>query len=264
MSWMKMREEKKIDSQKNQQIEETKDRIRRGNEIHLEETAFLVKELGIAGIGSGFELGEIPHITKIETKEEHKEMNLASTIYRLWGDAGCCYKYRRFRACAILLACLVEAVICFELTKRKIPYDTRWTLGNLINYCKGNKVKGFSPPKEIEKIFSKVIEDAKEINKLRIEAVHFKSEKEKSEDVEKWDELVPLEKFKSPPIKVSKSGWISGDDATLSLVLVSTGYKPFIVYKFKRMAEKTYRHTQNILKNLYGLKFVFGKKWNYE
>jgi len=182
------------------QIKEIKERIKRINDIHLEEEAFLVKELGGFGTGSGFELGgRFSEITKAETDEEYKEVSLEQAIYYLWNDAGVCYIKMRFRACVILLACLVEALICLELTKRKIPYDTKWTLGDLINYCKGNKTKGILPPEEIKKSFANIIKDLEIINKLRIEAVHLKLEKERPKEVDKWDELVPLEKIQISP-----------------------------------------------------------------
>jgi hypothetical protein len=242
----------------NNQVEKLKEMIRKGNDIHLEEEAFLVNELGGFGTGSGFELGgQVSEISKAETNEEYKEMNLAHTIYLLWGDAGVSYKNRRFRACTILLACLVEATICLELTKRKIFYETKWTLGELINYCKGNKTWGILPPKGIKKTFNNIIEDLENINKLRIEAVHLKLEKEKPKEVSKWDELAPLEKFTSPPVKI-EGGWISGDDVIVHMVRTLTGgWKNYIVYPYKKMAMKAYHHTQNILRTLYRLQFNF-------
>ena len=220
-------------------IEEIKERIKRINEIHLEEEAFLVRELGGFGTGSDFELGRLLPNIEAETEKEYKEMNLDFTINILWEDAGICYINRRFRTCTILLACLVEALICLELTKREISYNTKMTLGQLINYCKGKK------------ILTSVIEDIEEINKLRIEAVHLKSEKEKPEEVGKWDELVPVGKFKHPPVKIGSM--LSENDAT---VCIQSG-KCYVVYKYKKMAMKAYYHTQNILATLYGLKFNF-------
>jgi hypothetical protein len=48
-----------------QQIEE---RINKEMEIHLEETARLVEELGGYGTGSGFEIGNIPSPQKLVQK----------------------------------------------------------------------------------------------------------------------------------------------------------------------------------------------------
>lgn len=242
----------------NNQIEKIKEMIKRGNDIHLEEEAFLVNELGGFGTGSGFELGgKVSDVIRAETDEEYKEMALDRAIHYLWGDAGVCYKKRRFRACTILLACLVEAVICLELSKRRIFYNPKWTLGELINYCKGNNTWGISPPKDIKKAFTDIIKDLESVNRLRIEAVHLKLEKERPKEASKWDELVPIEKFVSPPVKI-EGGWTSGDDVTLHAVRTLTGrWKNYIVYRYKKMAMKAYHHAQNILRTLYRLKFNF-------
>jgi len=234
------------------EIEEIKKYIKEMNEFHLEEEALLAKELGGFGVGSGFELGNIPHPIRAEKKEEYKQLYLADSIKHLWSDAAICYVKRRFRACVILLACLIEALICLELMRKEVPFDSNWTLGQLIKFCKGKKIGRYTPPKEIKKLFANVIKDLKQINKLRIGAVHLKPEKEASMKIDKWDELVPLEKFKCPPVKMGEE-WISGDD----VMIVDVKGRMYICYRYKNMAMKAYNHVQNILKSLYKIDFKF-------
>ncbi len=248
-----------MENTKENQIEEIKERIKTGNEIHLEETVFLVKELGAAGIGSGFELGGIPCPIKAETENEYKELFLFKAIHWFWEDAASCYKNRRFRACTILLACMLEAIICFELKRRNIFYDPKWTLGELINYCRGETIRKVTPPQEVKKIFSNIIKGAEKINEFRIKAIHLTLEKGSPKEIEKWHDKTPIEKFKSPPATI-RNGYITGDDAIISTVFTPNGPKSFIIYKFKKMAMEMYTHMQNILKVLYGLEFRFSFK----
>ena len=233
-------------SEKNE-LEQIKEYIKKSNEIHLEETAYLVQELGGFGIGSGFELANIPFPKKAETEKEYKELALSDSICQFWRDAGVSFKNRRFRACTILLACLIEAVIYLELSRRKKSYPQNSTLGQLIAYC------------EKEKILLEILNEIKSVNKLRNIAIHLIYEKKTPEKLlqsEIFDEIVPLEKFKDPPAKVKmKPGYIEavGDDVDLILFPNQA-----IRYRYKKLAKAMYNHVQSILKTLYGMKFNFG------
>lgn len=223
-------------------LEKVMEEIRVGDEIHLEERARLLMEIGGYGLG-GIELGTISLGGKIETHEEYEKAALESVIGELWQDAGVCYINHRFRACVILLACLIEAVLSLELIKKGDVNGKDWTLGTLITYCRKNKI-----------VSGNIIKAAKEINDLRIIAVHLKIERdepEKAFEHSDMDETVPLETFKKPPVMIHKNGSISGDDVLITFGIKGSG----IVYKFKKAAMKSYKHVKDILRSLYGLRF---------
>jgi len=179
----------------------------------------------------------------------------------LWSDAFVCYVERRFRACVILLGCLVEATLSLELEKRRVKKPSasfldrlfrlhrealgieRFTLGRLIEYCYGNKV-----------ISREVYGAAKEINALRNMAVHLKMEREKPlksiETTPDIDEEVPLKDFKNPPVTISE-GWISGDGVTFVWRPGFTG----ILYRYKKAADRAFKNARFILRSLYNIKF---------
>ena len=238
-------------------VEEIKRYIREIAELHLEEEAYLVRELGGFGVGSGFELGQIPHPIHAKKRQEYKQIYLADSIRRFWTDAGVCYVKRRFRACVILLACVVEAAISLELLRRNIQYNPRWTLGQLIKYCKKGRYGKYVLPEEAKSFFAGIIDTLERVNELRIEAVHMKSEKERPQEMGKWDDLIPIEVFKAPPVKIDRSG-VSGDDVTLYIPINVNGkQKVYLRYPYKKMAMKAYNHVQSILKHFYNMKFKF-------
>lgn len=223
-------------------LERVMEEIRVGNEIHLEEGARLLMEIGGYGVG-GIELGVILLSGKIEPPEEYEKAALESVIGELWQDSCVCYINRRFRACVILLACLIEAVFSLEMMKKGEVSGKGWTLGRLITYCRKNKIV----PRD-------VFEAAKEVNDLRKIAVHLKIEREepmKAFSHSDLDEIVPMKAFRKPPVVIHKNGSISGDD-----VLVVFGIEASdIVYKFKKAAMKAYKDVKAILTSLYGLRF---------
>jgi hypothetical protein len=234
---------------KNNNFAELRKRINKINEIHLEETAYLVKELGEFGVGSGFELGNIPFLKKAGTEREYKELALSESIHRFWSDAGKCYINRNFRACAIMLACLVEALICLELLRKKGHFLEDKTLGQLIGYCRD------------EKILTEILEELENINELRKIAVHLIYEKTKPKEIFRsgiFDEIVPIEKFKKPPAEVKRGkGWIETKGEGVELVIFP---KPAIIYSYKKLAKIMYIYVQSIFKKLYNLKFKFSFK----
>lgn len=164
-------------------LEEVEGRIKVGDEIHLEERARLLMELGGYGVG-GIELGVISPVEKAENHEEYEKVALGSVIGELWQDSCICYINHRFRACVILLSCLVEAVLSLEVIKKGEVGGKAWTLGRLITYCEKNKI-----------VPGTVVEAAREVNKLRIIAVHLKIERGEPEKVfehSDLDEIVPF------------------------------------------------------------------------
>lgn len=217
----------KSEKNKLDQIKKYIKQIKQGNEIHLEETAYLVKELGGFGPGGGFSLG-ISYFKSgkpLWRNKEYEELALFDSIQEFWRDAGECYIRGRFRACAVLLACLTEAVICLELLRKGKSYPKKASLGQLINYC------------EQKKVLLEILSDIKFINELRKIAIHLIYEKTKPKEIiqsEIFDELVPVEKFRNPPANIGN-----------------------IVYKYKKLAQQMYIHVQSILKILYGSKFKF-------
>lgn len=223
-------------------LEKVMEEIKVGDEIHLEERARLLLEIGGYGVG-GIELGVISPSGKIETPEEYEKAALEGVIGELWHDSCICYINRRFRACVILLACLVEAVLSLELVKKGEATGKDWTLGRLIAYYRKNKM-----------IPRNVMKAAKEVNDLRKIAVHLKIEREEPEKVfehSNLDEIVPLKTFRKPPVMIHRNGSISGDDVLVTFGIAGSG----IVYKFKKGATKAYKHVKVVLKSLYGLRF---------
>jgi len=223
-------------------LEKVMERIRAVDNIHLEERARLLMELGGFGVG-GIELGCISEgVRELKTPEEYEKMALEVVIGELWHDSCICYINRRFRACTILLACLVEAVLCMELLKKGKVCKKDWMLGQL-KHC---KEEGIVP--------RNVLEAAEAVNKLRIIAVHLKIEREeprKTFEHSNLDEMVPITNFQRPPVTIHENGSISGDDVMLRVG--SEG--AFIVYKFKKAAMEAYKNVKVILSSLYGLKF---------
>jgi len=223
-------------------LEEVMEEIKVGDELHLEERARLLMEIGGYGV-RGIELGVIFPGGKIETPEEYEKAALEGVIGELWQDSCICYINHRFRACVILLACLIEAVLSLELIKKGEVGGKNWTLGKLITYCRNNKI-----------VPGNVVKVAKEVNDLRKIAVHLKIEREEPRKIFKYsdlDEIVPLKTFRKPPVMIHKNGSISGDDVLVSFNLEGSG----IVYKFKKAAMKAYKNVKVILTSLYEVKF---------
>jgi len=199
-------------------------------------------EIGGYGVG-GIELGVISRGGKIETLEEYKKAALEGAIGELWQDSCVCYINRRFRACVILLACLIEAVLSLELIKKGELCGKGWTLGRLITYCQKNKI-----------VPRNVVKAAKKVNALRKIAVHPKVEREEPKKTfsrSDLDEIVPLKMFRKPPVVIHKNGSISGDDVLVVFGIDGSG----IVYKFKKAAMKAYKHVKLVLRSRYGLRF---------
>jgi len=223
-------------------LEEIIERIKLGDEMHLEERARLLMEIGGYGVG-GIELGIISPGGKIENPEEYKKAALKGVIGELWHDSCICYINHRFRACVILLACLVEAVLSLEIVKKREVTARNLTLGGLVSYCQKNKM-----------VPRNVIKAAKEVNDLRKIAVHLKIEREEPEKVfehSDLDEIVPLKTFRKPPVTIHKNGSISGDDVLVTFGIGGSG----IVYKFKKAAMNAYKVVKVVLRSLYGLRF---------
>ena len=222
-------------------LEKVMERIKVGDEIHLEERARLLMEIGGYGVG-GMELGVISPGGKIETPEEYERAALERVISELWQDSCVCYINRRFRACVILLACLIEAVLSLELIKKGEVSGKDWTLGRLITYCRKNKI-----------VPRNVVKATKEVNDLRKIAVHLKIEREEPKKAFKLsdlDEMVPLKMFSKPPVMIHKNGSISGDDVLVVFGIEGSG----IVYKFKKASMKAFKNVKVILTCLYGLR----------
>lgn len=222
-------------------LEEVMEEISVGDEIHLEERARLLMEIGGYGVG-GIELGVISPGGKIETPNEYEKAALEGVIGELWQDSCVCYINHRFRACVILLACLIEAALSLALIKKGEVSGKGWTLGKLITYCQKNKI-----------VPENVVKAAKEVNDLRKIAVHLKIEREEPTKAFRHsdlDEIVPLKTFRKPPVVIHKNGGISGDDVLFVLGIEGSG----IVYKFKKAAMKAYKNVKVILTCLYGLR----------
>lgn len=229
-------------------LEKVMEEIRVGDEIHLEERVRLLMEIGGYGVG-GIELGVISSGGKIETRKEYEKAALEGVIGELWQDSCVCYINHRFRACVILLACLIEAVLSLELIKKGKVSGKDWTLGKLITYCRKNKI-----------VPGNVVKIAKEINDLRKIAVHLKIEREEPTKAFRHsdlDEIVPLKTFRKPPVFIHKNGSISGNDVFIIFGIEGSG----IVYKFKKAAMKAYKNVKVILTCLYGLRF--NQSWQF-
>ena len=231
------------------EIKKIMEDIRAVDEIHLEERAKLLMEIGGFGVG-GIELPVIsPGARRIDTPQKEKQAALEESIRRLWSDAFLCYMERAFRACVILLATIIEATLRLELEKRQKVYS-EMTLGQLISYCRKKNI-----------ISKKVASAAYRVNDLRIKALHFKLETEKPTvmgSIPEIDEIVPLNKYENPPVKFHENGSVSGDGVTLVWEL-GKGYG--ILYKFKVAAKGSFAEVKYILGSLYGLKFKSGQDW---
>lgn len=225
------------------ELDKIMEHLRIGDEIHLEERARLLMEIGGFGVG-GVELPLISEHSGEITPEIAKRHALENTIRNLWSGAFICYMERRFRACVILLGCLVEATLTLEIEKKGVKENRKMlTLGWLVNYC---YKKGL--------ISKDIFDAANEVNALRNLAVHLKPEKEypmkTTETIEDIDEEVSLKVFDKPPVTVSEEGWISGDDVIFVMRPGFTG----ILYRFKKAADRAFRNVRFILKSLYGLR----------
>ena len=130
------------------------------------------------------------------------------------------YVYGNFRAAIFQLGTLLEAILSYEISRRKLQKSLdeylrkkglrHPTLGHLIGYCDDEKI--------ILSNKNDSLALAREVNKLRIDHIHLVLEKERPEDFgisTERDELIYLDNFKgNPPVEI-KNGWISANGVTV-------------------------------------------------
>jgi hypothetical protein len=222
----------------------TKDGLIFSSFSHLDDRVNRLKEIGGRGVG-GLELGvSIPSPTPTCTSQAA----LHFSIRKLWQNAMSSYMNGNFRACIFQLGTLLEAILSYEISRRKLQkslnkYRKRslQTLGILIGFC------------EKEEILSKEnysLALAKEINKLRKEHIHLVLEKERPEDIFKVterDEFIYLDNFKGDPPAEIKNGWIRANGVTVVIDAHGAG----ILYKYKADAKRCYENIRKILNFLY-------------
>jgi len=212
---------------------------------HLDERTNRLKEIGGRGVG-GLQLGvSIPP----PTPSRASQAALYHSIRKLWQKSMESYIYGNFRACIFQLGSLLEAIILYEISRKKLKKSLNKylkrrhpTLGVLIGFC---------DKKEL--ILSKnnnSLALAKEVKKLRNEHIHLVLEKEGPEDIFKVterDEFIYLDNFEgNPPVEI-KNGWIRANGVTV----VIDSYGAGILYKYKADAKKCYENMRKILIFLY-------------
>lgn len=126
-------------------------------------------------IGNGYppplDLDNVPQ----EVRQSY--FSLERSINRIWTQARMNYVYEFFQSCVFLIGAILELLIEQFLRLRKVwsAYESQYpnvksrTLGTLIGFCKD---KGL--------LNETILRDASDINDLRIEAVHMKTEKGKA------------------------------------------------------------------------------------
>ena len=246
-----------------EELQELKGRLREVLEMHLDEFAHRLDEVGGFGVG-GVELEAsilYPHAAR--SSLERKQQALALAVRMLWERATMTYVFGEFRGSIFLLASIVEAVLRLEVSRRglesslkdycvkkksKFPMlgalkksKRKPTLGLLIRFCEKMGIL----PKQASQL-------AKKVNRLRIEHIHLIIETEMPEEaseITSRDEFVPLRQFKGkPPVEI-KGGWISGDGVTF--VMDFKKGQAGILYKYKADAEKCLNITKQFLKLMY-------------
>lgn len=232
----------------------TKDGLIFSSFSHLDDRVNRLKEIGGRGVG-GLQLGVSPPPppSKIiyEEGENKSEIALYHSIHKLWENAMSSYIYGNFRASIFQLGILLEAILSYEVSRRKLQKSlneylikkrSRYpTLGNLIGFC------------DKEEILSKKNNSlalAREINNLRNEHIHLVYEKERPEDIFKVtekDEFIYLDNFEGDPPAEIKNGWIRANGVTVVLDARGAG----ILYKYKADAKICYEKIRKILNFLY-------------
>jgi hypothetical protein len=128
-------------------------------------------------------------VDKIPTNERMVYHNLESSMSRIWNEARMSYVYGFFQASVFQVGAVTELLI--EQTLRvkgkwldycsKYRHTRRW-LGTLIEYCEDNDI-----------VPADILKDLRDINELRITAVHLVTEKENAKTAEDEHPLVELE-----------------------------------------------------------------------
>lgn len=244
-------------------VEELKGRLKEVLEMHLDEFAYRLEEIGGFGVG-GVELDvTVPYPHAARSTSERKQQALALAVRMLWERATMTYVFGEFRGAIFLLASIVEAVLRLEVSRRglegsledycakkksKFPIlgalqksKRKPTLGPLIRFCEKTGI--------LSKQASKL---ARKVNRLRIEHIHLIIETEMPEEasqITSRDEFVPLSQFKGkPPVEI-KEGWISGDG--VAFVMDFKKGQTGILYKYKADAKKCLNSTKQFLKLMY-------------
>ena len=209
-----------------------KDRLRKILEYCIDDYAERVIEIGGLGVGGaeiedyGRRIREAAAEWEIETREDWDEerkkelrgslegMALQHSIDNLWNEAAFSYIYGHFRACIILLASLLEALLKLNRGKGNyMTYDENLTLGTLIDRCASENI-----------IFEQeIIQAAKRINDRRNDLLHFNRERKDAFNFLEFD----------------------GMEHELKIVKESQG---FIILEYKNAARATIKDMRLILK----------------
>ena len=234
----------------NKKMDGLKERIRRMTELHIDEYAKRLNEMGGPGVG-GIQLKYSPFKGSgflADTPKKEKQLALMESICKLWEEATLSYVYGQYRSCILSLAVMIERVLKLELEKHGINAMGK-QLSSCITCC---QCKGILPNKNDDKIVKAIISINKKRNDIahaNIELKRAKSllshtgpehEKEKIQDISKH-------------IKREKDGslYLIGDNERISFGLD----KPSAEYirPFKKAAKDVIKDAKKVLKHFYEL-----------
>ena len=229
-------------------LADLKERIRKMTELHIEEYAKRLDEIGGPDVG-GTELKYSPFPDKgfmADTPEKEKQLALMDSIHKLWEEATWSYVYGRYRSCILSLAIMIERVLKFELEKRGVNTIGK-QLSSCITYC---QCKGVLPNKNDDDIVEAAIfikNKRNDIAHANIELKRAKSLLSHTGPEHEKEKIVDISKH----IRRDENGnnWLVGDGETISFDL--RGRSAEYVREYKKAASDTKKAAEKVLKYLY-------------
>lgn len=116
------------------------------------------------------------NLDKVPQEIRQSYLSLERSINRIWTEARMNYIYGFFQSCVFLIGVIIELLIeqFLHLRKEWSVYESKYSptyrmLGTLVGFCKDREL-----------LNETILKDANDINRLRKEAVHMRTEKEKA------------------------------------------------------------------------------------